>query len=164
MKKILGYGAGLALAMFLTTTAKAQMAYYWVPYSGNGVTTSGTLNVNAAGQVTSLVFYDGTYAIYTSFSALPPTLGGPANGYGTQVLGDNDIVLTGVSLLTGKDTLQWDPNGTPLPTTEQNTQDAYNTQGDWVPVPEPSTLISGAMLLLPFGASTLRILRRKVVA
>jgi len=28
-------------------------------------------------------------------------------------------------------------------------------------VPEPTTIISGALLLLPFGASTLRILRRK---
>jgi hypothetical protein len=28
-------------------------------------------------------------------------------------------------------------------------------------VPEPSTIIAGALLLLPFGVSTLRILRRK---
>jgi len=32
-----------------------------------------------------------------------------------------------------------------------------------VPVPEPTTLIAGAMLLLPFGASTLRTLRRNRV-
>jgi hypothetical protein len=32
------------------------------------------------------------------------------------------------------------------------------------PVPEPTTLISGALLILPFGASTLRILRRKACA
>jgi hypothetical protein len=31
-------------------------------------------------------------------------------------------------------------------------------------VPEPTTIISGALMLLPFGASTLRILRRKVIA
>jgi hypothetical protein len=30
-----------------------------------------------------------------------------------------------------------------------------------VPVPEPATVIAGALLLLPFGASALRILRRK---
>jgi hypothetical protein len=29
------------------------------------------------------------------------------------------------------------------------------------PVPEPTTMIAGALLLLPFGASTVRILRRK---
>jgi F0F1-type ATP synthase assembly protein I len=27
-------------------------------------------------------------------------------------------------------------------------------------VPEPTTMIAGALLLLPFGASTLRILRK----
>lgn len=32
------------------------------------------------------------------------------------------------------------------------------------PVPEPSTLIAGALMLLPFGASTLRILRRNHAA
>jgi hypothetical protein len=31
-------------------------------------------------------------------------------------------------------------------------------------VPEPTTVISGALLLLPFGASTLRILRKKQTA
>ena len=32
------------------------------------------------------------------------------------------------------------------------------------PVPEPTTFIAGALLLLPFGASTLRMLRKKQVA
>jgi hypothetical protein len=31
-------------------------------------------------------------------------------------------------------------------------------------VPEPTTMIAGALLLLPFGASTLRILRKKQTA
>jgi hypothetical protein len=34
---------------------------------------------------------------------------------------------------------------------------AYNP----TPVPEPTTMIAGALLLLPFGASTLRVLRRR---
>jgi hypothetical protein len=33
-----------------------------------------------------------------------------------------------------------------------------------VPVPEPTTMIAGALLLLPFGASTLRILRKSRAA
>ena len=33
-----------------------------------------------------------------------------------------------------------------------------------VAVPEPTTIIAGALLLLPFGASTLRILRRNRMA
>jgi hypothetical protein len=32
---------------------------------------------------------------------------------------------------------------------------------DVTPVPEPTTIIAGASMLLPFGASTLRILRKK---
>jgi len=35
-----------------------------------------------------------------------------------------------------------------------------NVQVFGTPVPEPTTMIAGALLLLPFGASTLRILRR----
>jgi hypothetical protein len=31
----------------------------------------------------------------------------------------------------------------------------------FTPVPEPTTMVAGALLLLPFGASTLRILRRR---
>jgi len=42
------------------------------------------------------------------------------------------------------------------------------TTGDCVrpipPVPEPTTMIAGALLLLPFGVSTLRILRKKRAA
>ena len=37
-------------------------------------------------------------------------------------------------------------------------------QGYVVAVPEPATMIAGALLLLPFGASTLRILRRNRAA
>jgi hypothetical protein len=36
--------------------------------------------------------------------------------------------------------------------------------GGTPPVPEPTTIIAGALLLLPFGASTLRILRKRQTA
>ena len=63
-------------------------------------------------------------------------------------------------------------NGTKLLASEHA---AYNGSGGWsftrfdgssiapVPtaVPEPTTMIAGALLLLPFGASTLRMLRRR---
>lgn len=38
------------------------------------------------------------------------------------------------------------------------------TQPTYAPVPEPTTMIAGALLLLPFGASTLRILRKNRTA
>jgi len=37
-------------------------------------------------------------------------------------------------------------------------------QLELAPVPEPTTMIAGVLLLLPFGASTLRILRKKCTA
>jgi len=42
----------------------------------------------------------------------------------------------------------------------------YNMSGFTVfnPVPEPSTIIAGALLLLPFGASTIRMLRKNRTA
>jgi hypothetical protein len=43
-----------------------------------------------------------------------------------------------------------------------DTANGYVTYG--APVPEPTTIVAGALLLLPFGASTLRILRKRQVA
>ncbi|HYG36856.1 MAG TPA: hypothetical protein VEC99_18835 [Clostridia bacterium] len=36
-----------------------------------------------------------------------------------------------------------------------------NANFELVPVPEPTTIVAGALLLIPFGASTLRVVRRK---
>lgn len=47
------------------------------------------------------------------------------------------------------------PNGSP-------TGVRVEMHGTAAPVPEPTTVIAGALLLLPFGVSTMRILRRKV--
>jgi hypothetical protein len=44
------------------------------------------------------------------------------------------------------------------------TQYTYDFQSSIVPVPEPTTVIAGILLLLPFGASTLRILSRNRTA
>jgi hypothetical protein len=43
-------------------------------------------------------------------------------------------------------------------------QDSYSFTLAAAPVPEPTTLISGAMLLMPFGASALRIMRKRSTA
>ncbi|MGA3268724.1 MAG: hypothetical protein ABSE16_18130 [Verrucomicrobiota bacterium] len=40
----------------------------------------------------------------------------------------------------------------------------YDFQSSVIPVPEASTIIAGALLVLPFGAGTLRILRRRWMA
>jgi len=43
-------------------------------------------------------------------------------------------------------------------------QDQLAIDPKFTPVPEPTTMIAGALLLLPFGASTLRILRKNRTA
>jgi hypothetical protein len=47
------------------------------------------------------------------------------------------------------------------PISHTNPDDPTNPHHDVVNTPEPSTCIAGALLLLPFGASTLRMLRRR---
>ena len=83
--------------------------------------------------------------------------------------GDNSTALTGAPVATSPDTvtlLKDDGEPTSLVTipaalswsavaTEQKSQGLAVS-----PVPEPATLIAGALLLLPFAASTLRILRK----
>lgn len=41
------------------------------------------------------------------------------------------------------------------------TRDGVQVQSQLIYLPEPSTVVAGALLLLPFGVSTLRILRKK---
>jgi hypothetical protein len=41
---------------------------------------------------------------------------------------------------------------------------AMEASFEFTPVPEPTTVVAGALLLLPFGASTLRILRKRQAA
>ena len=45
-----------------------------------------------------------------------------------------------------------------------NPNDTGVAQPQLIAVPEPATILAGVLTLLPFGASTLRILRRKQAA
>ena len=47
---------------------------------------------------------------------------------------------------------------------ERTSPDAQSLVGPWVQVPEPTTMVAGALLLLPFGMSTLRVLRKRRAA
>jgi len=89
------------------------------------------------------------------------------NGSASSTFGDWTTFT--VNLNTGLNTIDLDVNNLPQsanPTWGNPTGGRLEFSGsvNVSPVPEPATLISGALLLLPFGASTLRILRRKCVA
>lgn len=47
---------------------------------------------------------------------------------------------------------------------ERQTPDVQSLVGPTTPIPEPTTVIAGALLLLPFGMSTLRMVRRSRAA
>jgi len=68
--------------------------------------------------------------------------------------------------LVGETIITYDGSGVasvPAPGEDRSWNNAGFTATD-VPVPEPTTMIAGALLLLPFGASTLRMLRKRQTA
>jgi hypothetical protein len=86
-------------------------------------------------------------------------------GYGA---GDNDYFMTQATINSPFTYIQdadSNPNNVPGQFSMQMPTANDNLAGFWGPnlsnVPEPTTMIAGALLLLPFGASTLRILRRR---
>ena len=151
-KKLL---TGLAISTMLTTAVKAEL-FTWESDSGQYPTlqpTSGTLDYSG-GVLNSYSFsYDGWPNPDTSF---PGTI---------TVLGDGDLLLSGTSPGDANSPkVVWQGRSQGL---GENYAVSYSVSpypggaviGDWVPtpVPEPTTIV---LLLLPFAASTLRILRK----
>lgn len=80
-----------------------------------------------------------------------------ANGFGTTAMADALTYVNDVNTARNNSTFIVYSDTWLKP-------DYNNTQGliynNTTPVPEPTTLIAGALLLLPFGASTLRFVRK----
>jgi hypothetical protein len=87
----------------------------------------------------------------TWFAAAQLNFGAPASG---TIQVETDVP---VDVLNYVDPVLRDPTLTSPPVS------LAQFQSD-VEVPEPTTLVAGALLLLPFGASTLRVLRKKHAA
>jgi hypothetical protein len=105
------------------------------------------------GETTTLAFNgaDGTY--YYNLAKLNAGSGGLSDA---QVMADSlgAYGVIALNLFNGPAATQVTKNGV-----------TYNLNQDQLAiVPEPTTMIAGAFLLLPFGASTLRILRRNRAA
>jgi hypothetical protein len=114
--------------------AAMALAMYTALYNSTGY---GTYNASGPFQLPYLALDPTVQALYnydlnTVLPGMNPNL---VNPYGVLVPDQNPITGQDLILLGGY-------------------QDGY-------PVPEPSTVIAGALLLLPFGASTMRIIRRK---
>jgi len=165
--------AALATAMSASATLY-NIAYTEAPNSGGTVTASGWLDVNNGGvaQSGSLTvagsagnLYDGVYSLRT----VPPPPSS-ANGFDYDNLVPIAPGNLGISwTLNAYDVNMWN-NGTGTAWGPAGTFSLWGVNGSFqmqtygattlTPVPEPTTMIAGALLLLPFGASTLRMLRK----
>jgi hypothetical protein len=190
-----------AIAVSLTTAARADISYTWVQSSDPILVGPGTFNaaptvnpfITSSG---SLVYSGGAILGYTfTVASLPGApvgiAGNPAFNFTDTALfpnfGNDGQILPGGNLLVstppgsvgsyinGSYAVQngnWDDDAPPAyGPGNQNIFEvggpAFLITGDWVPtssVPEAGTVMAGALLLLPLGASALRILRRNSMA
>jgi hypothetical protein len=163
------------MASVLLVAAQARATLYDLTYTDNGANVgSGVINVS--GGVATSGYFDVTAGAATGVWNLSPGTGSDSSFYwdnavnsaGNPFLTSAGLLFTGTGVYAGNEINIWG-----------NSADNYSLQGNiggnWNPisnggeatltaVPEPTTIISGVMMLLPFGASTLRVLRRKQVA
>lgn len=152
----------MIIAGFIAHSSQATLVTYnWVADSGsNPNNSSGSLIYNTSnGQVTQFSWKDGYNTVDTYFQQ-----------FAVSVLTGGDLQLRGYGEASSSsiaDLVQWVPfNSTG---SDQNLADDFGNQGfywgNWVQapssaVPEPSTVLTGALLLLPLGAGALRRLRK----
>jgi hypothetical protein len=137
-------------------------AYLWKVYGGT--VTSGSQGAGLA-EAMYQVLYDSTGygTLNTTKPSFTPLFGGDtvAQGYYTSYIAD--LEANGATVKANIQNM-----GMLVPNPEDSSIGAgqefiFLTPNTPNVVPEPTTLISGALLLLPFGASTLRILRKKIM-
>jgi len=149
--------------------------------SDSGVTTATVTFSGGTATVNSHSLYVGSAFGFYLQTAGGPTWysqqslnGGDDHMVTLQTASDQTLNLSASGLggwaLPGSQTESWDPGqyllgweDLPLSTGDNDYQDML-VKVNAEPVPEATTMIAGALLLLPFGASTLRILRRNRIA
>ena len=124
------------------------LTYLYAPGGGYIGVIGGGPDLNGSSQI---------HVIY-NFATTPLTL----NPYWGDTLSQLDSTVYGATTFgqmtvyeTGVEIGVWDNGGATIPAS------ANIESITLFPVPEPTTMIAGALLLLPFGASTLRILRKR---
>jgi hypothetical protein len=178
---------GVSFVVDGQAVAGAMSGVYAAPWlSGNNGTGFGPSSVNQVNGADATTYLTSGISTGTTLGQAILTFGaderylgllwGSVDDYNTLSLYDGDSL---VGTVTGSDVLT-SPNGdqgvngtvyvnisSTLPFNKviaTSTQYAFefdNVAYNPTPVPEPTTMIAGALLLLPFGASTLRVLRRR---
>lgn len=165
------YNTGANIGGWVVTSGSVDLINnYWQPASGGqSLDTAGNINgtiqqtvATTAGQLYRLTFdMSGNPDGLPTIKSLLVTFGSASQTFLFNTAGITksnmkwtlmtwDVVATGASTLLSFASAD-------SPTT------AYGAALDnvaLVPVPEPATVIAGALLLLPFGASALRIMRK----
>jgi len=169
-------GASIPIAIYKQTGSVANPSWTLVPGTSDIIVTGDQVDSTAQTRyvnIAPVTLGQGLYSVVTAtssdYNSGNPNLGSSVvtfnNLGGALSLGSYDIwnyyyggglgaTLNGM-YTTGPGNPNWP---WPLPVFGAGTFSAVSA------VPEPTTLIAGALLLLPFGASTLRILRRRRAA
>ena|ERR1700722_3704234 len=179
-KNFKNLGLAFVLVATLTTAANASIIqYYWVQGTptANGSAGAGAGNVvNPFITSSGNLLYNTVTKTILSYSfivngaiTIADTLVNPTSPDST-ILGDGDLHIgfppgfvfglpSGGAWIDGE-------NFGPKDENLFNTLNASSATitGDWVPVPETTTVLAGMLLLLPLGASTLKILRNRKVS
>ncbi len=160
------------IAVALGLAMQAQAAFYNLTFSGSGSAANGLLDISGgfaiSGNLNITAGPDvGTYALV------------PGSGNTGDFTYDSVVNPGSTPFLSSSGGLLWRNASRDInmwynaDTTWYGTAGTYGLWGApprWspqasgiatlTPVPEPATILAGALLLLPFGASTLRILRK----
>jgi hypothetical protein len=175
MKTLKTLAMGLAVVAVMSVTS-VQASFTAIDGVGTGNSWSQQFNESGVGNFDHIEISWVTGSLFetpalTSFSAgwlLTP--GGNttfSSASGTPLTSLNFFINWGPAstpiIPTAFDFYAWDGN-----TLKEAVRATYTGVGghewDITPVPEPTTIIAGALLLLPLGASTLRILRKRQTA
>jgi hypothetical protein len=169
------------MAVAVGLAMQSQASLYDITFSGGGTSASGQIDVvggfatSGSFVITSAAngFTPVSYALAPNSTLAPnPNVAGTFYSPSTFFTVDNVVTASGNPFLDingllfissgGIEVNLWG-NGPSDYTLYDNTgaQAHVNGTATLTAVPEASTVIAGALLLLPFGASTLRILRRK---
>jgi hypothetical protein len=157
-------------------TGSANGLFGWIngsPWTIGAVTTSGNLQTAPVSGAATLFLNDGAgfdmtgnlnwVSIHTFNSAGGINAALALNVTGLTYTGLNADLLTLAATGNGSLnlTFQFSSGATLTDLTTGTSDQVTSYSGSLAVVPEPSTMIAGALLLLPFGATTLRILRKR---
>jgi len=174
----------MAAALVMAVQARATLYDIGFTASDNSILANGNVDVNGSqiatsGQFTIFVgpsWLQGTYALIPTTGPgvnTSPALGGYVCNYDNWVNPAADPFIDSHGLLFSNGETVLDINLMGNSPGNNGYEFGVLTAAGVVidvtggasislaPVPEPTTMVAGALLLLPFGASTLRILRKR---